>query len=60
MEARRKQDPRIPFVSFGHVVYNHRTVGSVEQAIAEADRRMFQHKENQKFQRSGCAQTKGA
>lgn len=60
MEARRKQDPRIPFVSFGHVVYHHGTAGSIEQAIAEADRRMFQYKESQKLQRPGYAQSRGA
>lgn len=55
MDARRREDPRIPFVSLGHAAYSHRTVGNLEQAIEEADRRMFAHKENRKLQRSGCA-----
>ena len=50
MEASRKQDPNLPFVSFGRALYDQTQTG-IEQAVAEADRRMFINKQTQKLAR---------
>jgi diguanylate cyclase (GGDEF)-like protein len=50
MEASRRQDPNLPYVSFGRALYDQ-TQNGIEQVTAEADRRMFQNKQKQKLAR---------
>ena len=50
MDASRRQDPNLPYVSFGRALYDQ-TQNGIEQVTAEADRRMFQNKQKQKLAR---------
>jgi diguanylate cyclase (GGDEF)-like protein len=46
LDAFRKEDQRIPCVSFGHAVYDRQVHEKIEQAVAEADQKLFQYKKS--------------
>ena len=50
MDASRRQDPNLPYVSFGRALFDQ-TQNGIEQVTVEADRRMFQNKQKQKLAR---------
>lgn len=49
MNVLRKQDPKIPLVSFGHAIYDKSREG-IEQVVAEADRQLYRYKRRRKLE----------